>query len=70
MKKDLKRVDRLILPGVGSFDNAIERLNNSGMRDGIEDLVFNKNVPIMESVLAFKLWRKQVVKVLALALVG
>ena len=46
-KKDLKRVDRLILPGVGSFDNAIDRLNNSGLRDGIEDLIFNKNVPIM-----------------------
>ena len=38
----LKRVDRLILPGVGSFDNAIERLNNSGLRDDIEDLVFKK----------------------------
>ena len=46
-KKDLKRVDRLILPGVGSFDNAIERLNNSGLRDDIEDLIFNKNLPIM-----------------------
>ena len=69
-KKDLKRVDRLILPGVGSFDNAIERLNNSGNRDGIEDLIFNEKVPIMGSALAFKLWRKLALKVLALALGG
>ncbi len=47
-KKDqLKRIDRLILPGVGSFDNAIKKFNNSGLRDDIEDLIFNKNLPIM-----------------------
>ena len=57
-KKDLKRVDRLILPGVGSFDNAIERLNNSGLRDGIEDLVFNKNVPILGVCIGLQIMAK------------
>ena len=57
-KKDLKRVDRLILPGVGSFDNAIERLNYSGLRDGIEDLVFNKNVPILGVCIGLQIMAK------------
>ena len=46
-KDQLKRIDRLILPGVGSFDSAIRKFNNSGLRDDIEDLVFNNNLPIM-----------------------
>ena len=36
---DLKEVDRLILPGVGSFDWAMDKLNCSGMRDRIDELV-------------------------------
>ena len=46
-RDQLKRIDRLILPGVGSFDSAIRKFNNSGLRDDIEDLVFNNNLPIM-----------------------
>ena len=46
-KDQLKKIDRLILPGVGSFDSAIRKFNSSGLRDDIEDLVFNKNLPIM-----------------------
>ena len=57
-KKDFKRVDRLILPGVGSFDNAIERLNNSGLRDHIEDLVFNENLPIMGVCIGLQIMAK------------
>ncbi len=57
-KKDFKRVDRLILPGVGSFDNAIKRLNNSGLRDHIEDLVFNESFPIMGVCIGLQLMAK------------
>ncbi len=46
-RDELKRIDRIILPGVGSFDSAIRKFNNSGLRDDIEDLIFNKNLPIM-----------------------
>ena len=46
-KNELKKIDRLILPGVGSFDSAIKKFNNSGLRDDIEDLIFNSNLPIM-----------------------
>ena len=57
-KKDLQKVDRLILPGVGSFDNAIERFNNSGLRDHIEDLVFNENLPIMGVCIGLQIMAK------------
>jgi glutamine amidotransferase len=39
--------DKLILPGVGSFDFAMNRLNNSGMRQTLDDLVLNKKIPIL-----------------------
>lgn len=36
---DLKNTSSIILPGVGSFDWAITRLNNSGMRSTLDDKV-------------------------------
>lgn len=38
---------RLILPGVGHFDHAIQRLNDSGMRPRLEELVLRSHVPIV-----------------------
>ena len=46
-KNDLQDASRIILPGVGSFDWAMKRLNNSGMRATIEDFVLNKKIPIL-----------------------
>jgi glutamine amidotransferase len=43
----LKRAKKLILPGVGSFDWAISHLNNSGLRDTLDELVTVKDVPIL-----------------------
>ena len=40
--KDLVNATKLILPGVGSFDYAITKLDESGMRKNIEDLVIDK----------------------------
>jgi imidazole glycerol-phosphate synthase subunit HisH len=45
--KDLVNVTKLILPGVGSFDYAIKKLDESGMRKNIEDLVIDKKIPIL-----------------------
>ena len=45
--KDLVNVTKLILPGVGSFDYAIMKLDESGMRKNIEDLVIDKKIPIL-----------------------
>ena len=46
-KFDLQKIDRAILPGVGAFDSAIQRLNDSHLVKGLEDLVFNKSLPIL-----------------------
>lgn len=43
----LEDAERIILPGVGSFDQAMELLQESGMRDTLDDLVLNKKVPIL-----------------------
>lgn len=38
---------RLVLPGVGHFDHAMQQLNDSGMRPKLEELVFGAQVPVM-----------------------
>lgn len=38
---------RILLPGVGSFDWAMTKLNDSGMRDTLDNLVLDKKVPII-----------------------
>ena len=38
---------RLILPGVGHFDHAIQRLNESGMRQRLDELVLETQVPVL-----------------------
>lgn len=38
---------RLILPGVGHFDHAMQRLNDSGLRDHLDELVLGMKVPIL-----------------------
>lgn len=44
---DLTGAEKLILPGVGSFDYAMTQLNKSGMREQLDDLVLNHYVPII-----------------------
>ncbi len=46
-KNDLSNATRVILPGVGSFDQAVSLLNNSGMKETLEELVLNKCVPVL-----------------------
>ena len=44
---ELIDVKRLILPGVGSFDYAMEKFNNSGLRDQVENMVLNDKIPLL-----------------------
>jgi imidazole glycerol-phosphate synthase subunit HisH len=53
---DVKRVstpenilgaEKLVLPGVGHFDHAMSRLNDSGLRHKLEDLVLGHKVPVL-----------------------
>lgn len=44
---DLANAEKLILPGVGSFDHALSKLNHSGMIESINDLVLKNKVPVI-----------------------
>jgi imidazole glycerol-phosphate synthase subunit HisH len=44
---DLEGIDKVILPGVGAFDFAMERLEKSGMRNSLDDIVLNKKIPVL-----------------------
>lgn len=44
---ELARAEKIILPGVGAFDWAMTRLNESGMRDCLDDMVIVKKRPVL-----------------------
>jgi glutamine amidotransferase len=44
---DLRQADKLILPGVGAFDHAMELLDASGMRGRLDELVTQQKVPVL-----------------------
>jgi glutamine amidotransferase len=44
---DVEKARKLILPGVGAFDRAMERLDASGLRRVIEDSVLGQRKPLL-----------------------
>lgn len=44
---DLVHASRILLPGVGAFDHAMELLQSSGMRPRLEELVLSHKVPVL-----------------------
>ena len=45
--KELEKVDKLVLPGVGAFDATMQQLIDSGLKSKLNELVLNKNIPIL-----------------------
>jgi glutamine amidotransferase len=45
--KELQAAEKIILPGVGAFDWAMQRLQASGMRETLEHLVLERKVPVL-----------------------
>ena len=45
--EDFKGVSKIILPGVGAFDYAMDQLSKSGMQDELNSLVLNKKIPLL-----------------------
>ncbi len=45
--QDLIDAEKLVLPGVGSFDYAMRQLNISGMREKLDELVLVKKIPVI-----------------------
>lgn len=46
-ERDLVDIKKIILPGVGAFDHAIDKLNQSGMRERIDKLVLEEKLPVI-----------------------
>jgi len=46
-KNDFEKVDKIILPGVGAFDHAMNQLNKSGLREELEKNVLIKKCPVL-----------------------
>lgn len=44
---DLNNATKLILPGVGAFDHAMDLFNSSGMKERVESLVLQNQTPIL-----------------------
>lgn len=55
---EIERFNKLILPGVGSFDKAMQRINSSGIRDSLEYAVQIQKKPILGICLGMQLLTK------------
>jgi glutamine amidotransferase len=45
--QEVRQAEKIILPGVGAFDWAMTRLNESGLRDALEDMVVGDGKPVL-----------------------
>ena len=56
---ELESAKRIILPGVGSFDWAMGRLNESGMSGMLEELVLQNDVPVLGICVGMQMMAKR-----------
>jgi glutamine amidotransferase len=56
---ELADAESVILPGVGSFDWAMARLNNSGMRPTLDDLVVSNGRPVLGICVGMQMMAKR-----------
>ncbi|MBN2294574.1 MAG: imidazole glycerol phosphate synthase subunit HisH [Pirellulales bacterium] len=45
--QELRRAEKIILPGVGASDWAMTRLNGSGLRETLEEMVIGEGKPVL-----------------------
>jgi glutamine amidotransferase len=45
--RELINVSKVILPGVGAFDYAMHKLDQSGMRQVLDEIVLQRHVPVL-----------------------
>lgn len=45
--EEMDEADKLVLPGVGAFDWAMARLNASGLRDKLDEMVLDRKVDVL-----------------------
>ncbi len=44
---ELKDIEKIILPGVGAFDDAMNKFNQSGLRNPVQEMVLNQGIPLL-----------------------
>jgi glutamine amidotransferase len=57
--EELTGAERVILPGVGAFDWAMARLDNSGMRAVLDNLVLSKGKPVLGICVGMQMMAKR-----------
>ena len=67
--ESLAHVDHIILPGVGSFDWAMQRLQRTGLRQVLDHQVLEKNIPVLGVCVGMQMMAHPV-KVVSRASVG
>ena len=65
--EDLKKADKLILPGVGAFDATMQQLLSSGLKEELNKLVLEEKVPILGICVGLQVMGLKVKKVSFLA---
>lgn len=53
--RDIERADKLILPGVGAFDNGMANLGQMGFMSELNDKVLNEKTPVLGICLGMEL---------------
>src|ERR1700747_3219321 len=51
----LRRASKILLPGVGAFDSAMQRINASGLRAVLDRKALEEQVPVMGICLGMQL---------------
>lgn len=57
--EELSGAEKIILPGVGAFDWAMGRLNDSGLRETLDDLVLEKHIPVLGICVGMQMMAKR-----------
>lgn len=45
--EELENATKIVLPGVGAFDQSVQKLEQSGMKDKLNNLVLDNGVPVL-----------------------